>query len=88
MIKCPRLLESVVNLPNEYVKQIRCGDHLLLHNGQASFWAEVVDVKNRGYFDTIISSRLEFGQYSFGDLIRCHQRHIYNINKSDNRQYS
>ena len=78
MIKCPRL-QSASNLPNEHVKQIRCGDHLLLHNGQVSFWAEVVDVKNRCYFDTIISSRLNLGQYTFGDLIRCHQRHIYDV---------
>jgi hypothetical protein len=76
---CPRLLIAGQSLPNELVKQIRCGDYLLLHNAMGGFWVQVADVKERGYFDTICTSKIQTSTYGFGDLLRCHKRHIFEI---------
>jgi hypothetical protein len=74
---CPRLLAADSTLPNEIVKQVRCGDYLLLHNGVNQFWVQVADVKERGYFDTICTSKIQTTTYKFGDLLRCHKRHVF-----------
>lgn len=76
---CPRLMVAGQNLPNETIKQIRCGDYLLLHNSNGSFWVQVADIKERGYFDTIYTSKIQNSRYTFGDLLRCHKRHVFEI---------
>ena len=76
---CPRLLVSEQSLPNDVVKQIRCGDYLLLHNSVRDFWVQVADVKDRGYFDTICTSKIQTSTYGFGDILRCHRRHVFRL---------
>ena len=77
-------------LTQDEVKQVKNGDLVRLSNGRDMFWSQVADVKTRGYFDGVVSSRLPEKEtsYNFGDLIKFHARHIYNISKSDSLQYS
>jgi hypothetical protein len=77
-------------LTQDETKLIRSGDLVQLHNGKNTLWSQVADVKTRGYFDGVVSSRLppKENAYNFGDLIRFHSRHIYNISRSDSLQYS
>lgn len=86
MISIPRFInsEEITN------KEFKEGDLVQLYNGTDSVWTCIVDVKTRGYFDGVVSSRLPVKEtaYNFGDLIRFHGRHIYNISKSDSLQYS
>ena len=72
------------------IKLVKNGDLVRLSNGREMFWSQVADVKTRGYFDGVVSSRLPEKEtsYNFGDLIKFHARHIYNISKSDSLQYS
>lgn len=83
MIVCPRLITK--NLPNESVQHIHCGEYILLHNGEEFFWAEVADVRGRGYIDAIVKSKVQTSSYSFDSLIRCHQRHIFLRGSEDQR---
>ena len=73
----PRLLTTDIPLPDEFVQQIHCGDYILLHNYKQTFWAQIIDIKARGYFDAIIYSQIENTRYTLGDLIVCHRRHIH-----------
>jgi hypothetical protein len=57
-------------------EQFKEGDLVQLYNGSDSVWTRIVDVKTRGYFDGVVSSRLLTKSYTFGDLIRFHRRHI------------
>ena len=63
-------------LTQDETKLIRSGDLVQLHNGKNTLWSQVADVKTRGYFDGIVSSRCFSTAYTFGDLIRFHRRHI------------
>ncbi len=78
----PRLLINAESLPDEVVKQIHCGDYILVHNSMGGFWTQVADVKERGYFDTICTSKITTPTYTFGDLLRIHRRHIFEIRGS------
>ena len=57
-------------------EQFKEGDLVQLYNGTDSVWTCIVDVKTRGYFDGIVSSRRLSKSYQFGDVIRFHRRHI------------
>jgi hypothetical protein len=73
MVSVPRFM-SAEDPCNEQFKE---GDLVQLYNGSDSVWACIVDVKTRGYFDGIVSTRhLLTKSYTFGDLIRFHRRHI------------
>lgn len=72
MISIPRFISSQ-DLYNEQFKE---GDLVQLYNGTDSVWTCIVDVKTRGYFDGIVSSRRLSKSYQFGDVIRFHRRHI------------
>jgi hypothetical protein len=72
MISIPRFM-SAEEPCNEQFKE---GDLVQLYNGSDSVWACIVDVKTRGYFDGIVSSRRLSKRYQFGDVIRFHRRHI------------
>ena len=72
MIYIPRFIEAEEILYEEFKE----GDLIQLYNGKDSVWTYIVDVKTRGYFDGIVSSRRLSKSYQFGDLIRFHRRHI------------
>ena len=63
-------------LTQDEVKLVKNGDLVRLSNGRDMFWSQVADVKTRGYFDGIVSSRRLSKSYQFGDVIRFHRRHI------------
>ena len=73
----PRLLNA--DTPIETC--VKEGDVVQVYNGKNTIWTCIVDVKTRGYFDGVVSSRLPLKEnsYAFGDMIRFHRRHIYNI---------
>jgi hypothetical protein len=77
MIYIPRFIEAE-EIYNEEFKE---GDLIQLYNGKDSVWTYIVDVKTRGYFDGIVSSRCFSTSYTFGDLIRFHRRHIQGFSK-------
>ena len=68
----PRFITAEDTCKNTF----REGDLIQLYNGYCSVWSRIVDVKTRGYFDGIVSSRPSKTSYKFGDLIRFHRRHI------------
>lgn len=76
MIFKPRLISSDNPLTQHELLSIKEGDLVKLCNGTDNIWSQIVDVKTRGYFDGIVSSRLNEKSYNFGDLIRFHKRHI------------
>ncbi len=79
MISIPRFM-SADNICQEQFKE---GDLVQLYNGSDSVWTRIVDVKTRGYFDGVVSSRLLKTSYTFGDLIRFHRRHIQGFSLSE-----
>lgn len=71
----PRL--KVPEIPLDSPFAIQRGDYVLLDNGYDMFWTQIADVKSKGYYDGIVFTRLRGKfSYSFGDLIRFHQRHV------------
>jgi hypothetical protein len=72
MIPSPRFVEA----EDIYTDEFKEGDLIQLYNGKDSVWTYIVDVKTRGYFDGIVSSRCLSTTYTFGDVIRFHRRHI------------
>jgi hypothetical protein len=84
----PRLVNAEIPLTQEESSLIKEGDLVQVYNGKTKVWTQIADVKTRGYFDGLVSSRLNETSYNFGDLIRFHSRHIYRISKSDSLQYS
>jgi hypothetical protein len=88
MIFKPRLITADNPLTQDETKLIKQGDLVEIYNGKTTIWTQIADVKTRGYFDGIVSSRLSEKTYNFGDLIRFHSRHIYSINRSESLQYS
>ena len=75
MIFKPRLISSDTPLTHDELLSIKEGDLVKLCNGTDNIWSQIVDVKTRGYFDGIVSSRLNEKSYNFGDLIRFHKKH-------------
>ncbi len=74
----PRFIEA-----DEIIEeQFKEGDLVQLYNGKDSVWTCIVDVKTRGYFDGIVSSRRLSKRYQFGDIIRFHRRHIQGFSLS------
>ncbi len=84
----PRLINADIPLTQGESSLIKEGDLVQIYNGRTIIWTQVADVKTRGYFDGLVSSRLNEKSYNFGDLIRFHSRHIYSISKSESLQYS
>ena len=77
----PRFIEA-----DEIIEeQFKEGDLVQLYNGKDSVWTCIVDVKTRGYFDGIVSSRRLSKGYQFGDVIRFHRRHIQGYLLEDNQ---
>lgn len=85
---CPRLIAADSTLPDELLRKVHCGDYLLLHNGMGPFWVQVADVKERGYFDTILTSKIQTSTYKFGDVLRCHRRHVFDLIGSEDPRVS
>ena len=79
MIFKPRLISSDTPLTQDELLSIKEGDLVKLCNGTDNIWSQIVDVKTRGYFDGLVSSRLNEKSYNFGDLIRFHSRHIFSV---------
>ena len=73
----PRLINAETPLTHEETNSIKEGDLVQIYNGRTTIWTQVADVKTRGYFDGLVSSRLNEKSYNFGDLIRFHSRHIF-----------
>ena len=72
----PRLINADIPLTQEESNSIKEGDLVQIYNGRTTIWTQVADVKTRGYFDGIVSSRRLSKSYQFGDVIRFHRRHI------------
>jgi len=72
MLSIPRFIKA----EEIYENQFKEGDLVQLYNGKDSIWTCIVEVKTRGYFDGIVSSRCLSKSYKFGDLIKIHSRHI------------
>lgn len=71
----PRLLDAEEQIPRG---SVTTGDLVAVNNGFEKIWVQIADVKTRDYYDGVVSSRLhEIRQYTFGDLIRFHRRHIW-----------
>jgi len=81
----PRLIEP----ESPTVCELYIGDMVELLNKNEYFWAEIIDVKTRGYLYGIVVSRLKnLTSYVFHDIIRFHEKYIYRIKRSESRQYS
>jgi hypothetical protein len=79
MVFKPRLINADPPLTQTESNSIKEGDLVQIYNGKTTIWTQVADVKTRGYFDGLVSSRLDESTYNFGDLIRFHSRHICRI---------
>ena len=75
----PRLKESDQEFPDYTLKNLLPGSYVLLHNRHHSFWCCVIDILERGYLDAFIASHGLEGSLQFGNVIRCHRRHIFDI---------
>lgn len=73
----PRLINADTPLTQEETNSIKEGDLVQIYNGRTTIWTQIADRKTRGYFDGLVSSRLNEKSYNFGDLIRFHSRHIF-----------
>jgi hypothetical protein len=79
-MRYPKLLGRNPELEEETLNMLQVGYCLLLHSARGEFWAKIVDIHSRGYYDAMVFSRdLSGQQISFGDLIRIHKRHIQGI---------
>ncbi len=79
MVFKPRLINADPPLTQTESNLIKEGDLVQIYNGKTTIWTQVADVKTRGYFDGLVSSRLNESTYNFGDLIRFHSRHICRV---------
>jgi hypothetical protein len=79
MVFKPRLINADPPLTQTESNLIKEGDLVQINNGKTTIWTQVADVKTRGYFDGLVSSRLAESTYNFGDLVRFHSRHIQRI---------
>ena len=78
-MKHPKLL-SRDTVDDALLNTIEVGYSLLLHSVRGGFWAKIVDIHPRGYYDAMVFSRDLSGQtISFGDMIKVHKRHIHGI---------
>ncbi len=76
----PHLLARDDELSDEHVQMLQIGYLLQLRTQRGGFWAKIVDLYPRGYYDAMVFSRdLSGQQVEFGDMIRIHRRHIHGI---------
>lgn len=75
----PKLLSRDI-IDEELLNTLQIGYSLLLHSVRGEFWAKLVDIHPRGYYDAMVFSRDLSGQtVNFGDMIKVHKRHIHGI---------
>jgi hypothetical protein len=77
----PKLLSrDDILFEDETINSLQIGYTLLLHSVRGGFWAKIVDIHPRGYYDAMVFSRDLSGQtINFGDMIKVHKRHIHGI---------
>ena len=76
----PQLLARDDELSDEHVQMLQIGYMLQLRTQRGGFWAKIVDLYPRGYYDAMVLSRdLSGQQVEFGDMIKVHKRHIHGI---------
>jgi hypothetical protein len=64
----------------EELAALHAGNTIKVSNGRERFWIEIVEKRTRGYFIGIVMNKLLFyTNYTLGDLVQFHKRHIYSI---------
>jgi hypothetical protein len=62
------------------LRKIDIHQYVKVSNGKERFWVQICDKLTRGYFRGVVMNRLIFfTNYTIGDVIQFHERHIYNI---------
>jgi hypothetical protein len=93
MVLCPHFLDAHLssneNLPTEEeLAIIQANDFVKVCNGTERFWIQVIEKKDRGYFDGIVMNKLIFkSAYTLGSLVQFHTRHVYQIQHSIEAQH-
>lgn len=64
----------------EDLRSITVNDYVKISNGQERFWIQICEKCTRGYLRGIVMNRLIFHtNYTIGDIIQIHERHVYDI---------
>lgn len=75
----PKLLSRDI-IDEDLLNTLQIGYPLLLHSVRGEFWAKLVDIHPRGYYDAMVFSKDLSGQtVNFGDMIKVHKRHIHGV---------
>ena len=76
----PQLVSRDEGICEEQIQMLQIGYMLQLKSQRGGFWAKIVDMYPRGYYDAMVFSRdLSGQQVEFGDMIKVHKRHIHGI---------
>ena len=68
---------------DEELIKVERGDFVKVCNGVERFWVQILEKKERGYFEGIVMNKLiSKNLYTLGTVIQFHSRHVYEIQYS------